>query len=124
MFVCAIVREVLDLLLEMGRASFPDEFIVMLGTERNMITTVYPIAGTMVTNKSAIIFRDMIPLGMQIAGTAHSHPNGVLLPSNADLQTFAETGQCHIIVGDPFEANSWLCFDRDGRERSLEVVSA
>jgi proteasome lid subunit RPN8/RPN11 len=124
MFVCAIVQEVLDLLLEMGRASFPDEFIVMLGTERNMITTVYPIAGTMVTNKSAIILRDMIPLGMQIAGTAHSHPNGVLWPSNADLQTFAETGPCHIIVGDPFEANSWLCFDRDGRERSLEVVSA
>jgi proteasome lid subunit RPN8/RPN11 len=124
MFVRAIIQEVLDLLLEMGKTSFPDEFIVLLGTEMNVITTVYPIAGTMVTSNNAIIFRDMVPLGMQIAGTAHSHPNGVLWPSNADLQTFMETGQCHIIVGDPFEANSWLCFDRDGCKRSLEVVSA
>ncbi|MCQ2356541.1 MAG: Mov34/MPN/PAD-1 family protein [Methanocorpusculum sp.] len=124
MFVRAIDREVLDLLLEMGRSSSPDEFIVMLGSEKGVITTVYPIAGTTVTSDSATIFMDMVPLGMQIAGTAHSHPNGALWPSDADLQTFAETGQCHIIVGDPFAVDSWRCFDREGHEKSLEVVSA
>ena len=105
MLVRAIDREVLDLLLEMGKSSFPDEFIVMLGSEKGVITTVYPIAGTTVTSDSATIFMDMVPLVMEIAGTAHSHPNGALWPSNADLQTFAETGRCHIIVGDPFEAD-------------------
>ncbi|MCZ0861156.1 MAG: Mov34/MPN/PAD-1 family protein [Methanocorpusculum sp.] len=124
MFVRAIDREVLDLLLEMGKSSFPDEFIVMLGSEKGVITTVYPIAGTTVTSDSATIFMDMVPLGMQIAGTAHSHPNGALWPSDADLQTFAETGQCHIIVGDPFAEDSWRCFDREGHTMSLEVVSA
>ncbi|HJJ99535.1 MAG TPA: Mov34/MPN/PAD-1 family protein [Methanocorpusculum sp.] len=120
----AIAREVLNLLLEMGKSSSPDEFIAMLGSERDVITTVYPIAGTTVTSDSATICWDMVPLGMQTAGTAHSHPNGALWPSDADLQTFAETGQCHIIVGDPFEIDSWRCFDREGREMSLEVVSA
>ncbi|MDV0442747.1 Mov34/MPN/PAD-1 family protein [Methanorbis rubei] len=122
MLVRAIDREVLDLLLEMGRSSAPNEFIVMTGAEKGVITTVYPIAGTTVTSASATIFMDMIPLGMQIAGTAHSHPNGALWPSDADLQTFAETGQCHIIVGDPYEPDSWRCFDREGRERTLEVI--
>lgn len=124
MFVRAIDSDVLDLLLEMGKSSFPDEFIVMLGAEKGAITTVYPIAGTMVTSDSATIFMDMVPLGMQIAGTAHSHPNGALWPSDADLQTFVETGSCHIIVGDPYEVDSWRCFDRDGQERYLEVVAA
>ncbi|MDU9376096.1 hypothetical protein McpSp1_06860 [Methanocorpusculaceae archaeon Sp1] len=122
MLVRAIDREVLDLLLEMGRSSAPNEFIVMTGAEKGVITTVYPIAGTTVTSASATIFMDMIPLGMQIAGTAHSHPNGALWPSDADLQTFAETGPCHIIVGDPYDADSWRCFDRDGQERTLEVI--
>ncbi len=122
MLVRAIDREVLDLLLEMGRSSAPNEFIVMTGAEKGVITTVYPIAGTTVTSASATIFMDMIPLGMQIAGTAHSHPNGALWPSDADLQTFAETGQCHIIVGDPYDSDSWRCFDREGHERPLEVL--
>ena len=122
MLVRAIDREVLDLLLEMGRSSAPNEFIVMTGAEKGVITTVYPIAGTTVTSASATICMDMIPLGMQIAGTAHSHPNGALWPSDADLQTFAETGQCHIIVGDPYDSDSWRCFDREGHERPLEVL--
>lgn len=123
MLVRAIDREVLDLLLEMGRSSAPNEFIVMMGAEKGVITTVYPIAGTTSTNDSATIFLDMVPLGMQIAGTAHSHPNGALWPSDADLQTFSETGQCHIIVGDPYEQDSWRCFDRDGHARQLEVMA-
>ncbi|MDR3102600.1 MAG: Mov34/MPN/PAD-1 family protein [Methanocalculaceae archaeon] len=124
MLVHAIDREVLDLLLEMGKSNFPDEFIVMLGMEKGVITTVYPIAGTTVTSDSATIFMEMIPLGMQIAGTAHCHPRGALWPSDADLQIFSESGQCHIIVGDPFEVDSWRCFDREGYERPLEVVTA
>ncbi len=122
MFVRAIDREVLNLLLEMGRSSDPDEFIVMMGMENGKITTIYPIAGTTVTSDSATIFMDMIPLGMQIAGTAHSHPNGALYPSDADLQTFSESGQCHIIVGTPYDADSWRCFDRNGQARKLEVI--
>jgi proteasome lid subunit RPN8/RPN11 len=122
MSVRAIERGVLDLLLEMGKSSHPEEFIVMTGVENGVITTVYPIAGTTVTDSSASVFLDMIPLGMRIAGTAHSHPNGVLHPSDADLQTFSETGSCHIIVGCPYDPDSWKCFTRAGETRPLEIV--
>jgi len=122
MLVRAIDQEVLDLLLEMGRSSFPDEYIVMLGMEKGVINVTYPIPGTTVSQDSANIFMDMIPLGMQIAGTAHSHPNGCLSPSDADLATFAQSGQCHIIVGAPFDENSWRCYGRDGKQKVLEVI--
>ncbi|MDO5844861.1 MAG: Mov34/MPN/PAD-1 family protein [Methanocorpusculum sp.] len=122
MQVRAIDRETLNLLLEMGKSSSPNEFIVMLGAEKGVINTVYPIAGTRVSNDSANIFMDMIPLGMSLAGTAHSHPNGCICPSDADLSTFAETGQVHIIVGEPFDEYSWKAFDREGGIKKLEVV--
>lgn len=122
MVVHAIECGTLKFLLELGKSSDPNEFIVMMGVEKGVITTVYPIAGTTVTRQSASIFMDMIPLGMKVAGTAHSHPNGVLRPSDADLQTFSETGACHIIVGHPYEMDSWRCFTRNGDVRSLEVI--
>ncbi len=122
MLVRAIDQELLDLLLEMGKSSYPNEYLVMLGMEKGVINVTYPIAGTTVTASSANIFMDMIPLGMRIAGTAHSHPNGCLSPSDADLSTFSESGQCHIIVGSPFDQTSWKCYDRNGNQRTLEVI--
>ncbi|HJJ89452.1 MAG TPA: Mov34/MPN/PAD-1 family protein [Methanocorpusculum sp.] len=124
MFIHAIDIEVLNLLLEMGKSSLPNEFMVMLGAEEGIIITVYPIAGTTTTSRNATVLADMVPLGLQIAGTAHSHPKGALLPSNADLRIFAEMGQCHIILGGTFGINSWRCFDRDGKEKFLEVISS
>lgn len=123
MLVRAIDKELLDLLLEMGKSSFPDEYLVMLGMEKGVINMTYPIPGTSVSSDSANIFMDMIPLGMRIAGTAHSHPNGCLLPSDADLSTFSESGQCHIIVGSPFDETSWRCYDRNGNQKTLEVIT-
>lgn len=106
----------------MGKSSMPNEFMVMLGEDKGVIDTVYPIAGTSVSENGANIFTDMIPLGMNIAGTAHSHPNGLIYPSDADLSTFAETGSVHIIVGEPFDEHSWKAFDRSGNQRELEVI--
>ncbi len=122
MLARAIDQEVLELLLEMGKSSFPDEYIVMLGMEKGVIDVTYPIPGTTVSQDSANIFMGMIPLGMHIAGTAHSHPNGCLSPSDSDLSTFAQSGQCHIIVGAPFDENSWRCYGRDGKQKILEVI--
>lgn len=120
--VRAIERETLQLLLEMGKSSFPNEYIVMLGMEKGIINMVYPIAGTQVSGDAASIFMDMIPLGMSLAGTAHSHPIGPFTPSDADLSTFAETGQIHIIVGQPFDETSWQAYDRAGKPKHLEIV--
>jgi len=118
----AIEKETLLTLLEMGRSSMPNEFIVMTGFEKGVINMTYPIPGSIGGSDAANIFTDMIPLGMRLAGTAHSHPNGILYPSDADLSTFCETGAVHIIVGPPFDENGWKAFNREGHEIKLEVV--
>lgn len=122
MLVRAIEKETLHLLLEMGKSSHPNEYMVMLGTENGVINTVYPIAGTVAGEDSATLFMDMIPLGMGLAGTAHSHPEGPFTPSDADLSTFAETGQIHIIVGQPFDETAWAAYDRRGQPKHLDIV--
>lgn len=122
MFVRGIEKETLMLLLEMGKSSHPNEYMVMLGAEGGVINIVYPIAGTVTGEDSASIFMDMIPLGMGFVGTAHSHPEGPISPSDADLSTFAETGQVHIITGRPFNETSWQAYDRHGQPKHLDIV--
>ncbi|MBP3443761.1 MAG: Mov34/MPN/PAD-1 family protein [Methanocorpusculaceae archaeon] len=106
----------------MGKSSHPNEYMVMLGAEDGVINTVYPIAGTVTSEDSASIFMDMIPLGMGLAGTAHSHPEGPYTPSDADLATFAETGQIHLIVGQPFDETAWAAYGRNGQPKHLDIV--
>jgi len=54
--------------------------------------------GTENSRMSALIRLYMLP-NMQVAGSAHSHPSGVLIPSEPDIQFFSRTGDYHIIVG-------------------------
>ena len=121
--VHAIDRDTLALLLEMGKSSWPNEYMVLLGAEEGVINMVYPIAGSGGGSDASYIMMDMVPLGMSFVGTAHSHPNGVVRPSDTDYSTFAETGQVHIIVGSPFDEYSWRAFGRDGHPVKLEIVS-
>ncbi|HJJ64203.1 MAG: Mov34/MPN/PAD-1 family protein [Methanocorpusculum sp.] len=122
MFVRGIEKETLHLLLEMGKSSYPNEYMVMLGADEGIINIVYPIAGTVTGEDSASIFMDMIPLGMGFVGTAHSHPEGPTIPSDADLSTFAETGQVHIITGQPFNETAWQAYDRHGQPKHLDIL--
>jgi proteasome lid subunit RPN8/RPN11 len=63
----------------------------------------------------------MIPNDSNAAGSVHSHPNGVLQPSDADLATFGR-GQVHLIIGYPYTRESWQAFDRKGHPTDLPVV--
>ena len=81
MKVHSIDRDTLALLLEMGKSSYPNEYMVLLGAE-----------------------------------------NGVIMPSDTDYATFAEMGQVHIIVGEPFDEYSWRAFSRDGTRVKLDIV--
>lgn len=122
MIIHSIDRETLHLLLEMGKSSYPNEFIAATSAEKGVINMVYPIAGTTVSNSAASILLDMIPLGMSIAGTAHSHPSGSIMPSDADLSAFSSIGLVHIIVGEPFDEYSWRAFDRQGNRIKLDIA--
>lgn len=62
----------------------------------------------------------MLPMDYSIIGTAHSHPNGVILPSTEDLLNFY--GSVMAIAGYPYGSEQDVrFFDRDGKEVKFEL---
>ncbi len=63
----------------------------------------------------------MLPVDLSILGTAHSHPNGSLLPSLDDLNNYF--GIIMMIAGYPYKSQQDLvAFDREGNRLVYYVV--
>ncbi len=122
MKIRGIRQDVISLLLEMGRGSHPNEFVALLRERDGIVDEVNLLPGTIAGQDSASLFYDMMPLDTHVAGSAHSHPNGVIIPSDADLNFFPRTGRYHLIIGYPYRKNSWKCFTADGQPHDLEVI--
>ena len=119
----AIRKSVLSLLLQIGKDSFPNEFLAQLLHANGIIDDIVIIPGTITTPVSAYVRDDVRPLMLNLAGTAHSHPNGVIRPSSTDIRSFAKFGgQCHLILGPPFTFDSWRAFYADGSVRALDII--
>ncbi len=123
MAIRGIRKETISLLLQMGRDAHPNEFIAVLTERDNVIDEVNLLPGTVAREDSASLFYDMMPLSTHVAGSCHSHPNGVLHPSSADIQFFPRTGRYHFIIGYPYRENDWRCFTSDGEQYRMEVVA-
>lgn len=63
-----------------------------------------------------------LPTSMGIGGVAHSHPNGVVKPSQTDRNQGFALGDTHIIIGAPYTTDSWKAFDGTGEQKELAVV--
>lgn len=122
MNVRGIRRATLDLLLQMGRDAHPNEFVALLTERDGLIDEVNLLPGTVAGEESASLFSDMMPLSTHLAGSCHSHPNGVLKPSDADIVFFPRNGKYHFIIGYPYRGRDWRCFTTDGRPCRMEVV--
>jgi len=126
-----IARETMDFVLEASEETHPDEYMGFLraedarklGLDRQgqVITDVLVIPGTTSNPVSATVRTEMKPNDVQSVGSIHSHPNGVLRPSDADLATFGQ-GEVHIIVGAPYERGDWRAFDNQGEPTTLDVL--
>ncbi|MDD1754504.1 MAG: Mov34/MPN/PAD-1 family protein [Methanothrix sp.] len=119
--VRGIARDTLQFILEASRSSLPMEFAGLLQAEDDIITEVLILPGTESSRMSALVRLYMLP-NMQVVGSAHSHPSGVLMPSRPDIQFFAHTGDYNIIVGPPFDLSSWACYDVEGLRRDLPIL--
>ncbi|WP_136715731.1 Mov34/MPN/PAD-1 family protein [Halorientalis salina] len=129
--ILGIAEDALDFALEASEDAHPDEYMGLLrgedarklGLDRDgtVITDVLVIPGTESNPVSATVKTNMIPNDMRAAGSIHSHPNGVLRPSNADLQTFHK-GKVHIIIGAPYGPTDWQAFDQEGNPRDVDVI--
>ncbi|HYA32791.1 MAG TPA: Mov34/MPN/PAD-1 family protein [Candidatus Bathyarchaeia archaeon] len=116
-----IARDALQFVLEVSASSHPKEFAGLLCETDGVITDVdVPI--TQSSNVSAVMNLFMLPVSTHIVGSAHSHPSGALQPSDADLRLFMQKGAYHIIVGYPYDTTSWVCYDKFGEKRQLDVL--
>jgi len=116
-----IARETLKFIMEVSKSSYPNEFAGLLQAENGIITEVLFLPGTESGETSAMLRLFMMP-NISTVGSVHSHPGGMIKPSTADLQMFGKTGHYHIIVGYPYDLQSWKCFNAQGEERELQVI--
>ncbi len=129
--ILGIAEETLEFTLESAEATHPNEYMGMLrGTEASdlgldrsglVITDVLVIPGTEANSVSATVRTSQIPNDVKSLGSVHSHPNGVLRPSAADLETFTR-GSVHIIIGAPYRRDDWQAFDSEGSPTTLNVI--
>lgn len=128
--VIGIAADTLDFALESATETHPNEYMGLLrgedaarfGLDRDglLVTDVLVIPGTVSDPYSATVRNDLVPNDFRAVGSIHSHPNGVLRPSDADLDTFG-SGTAHIIMGYPYGPNDWEVFDQSGEQRDLPV---
>lgn len=129
--VIGIASEALDFALEASAETHPNEYMGLLrgedarnfdlGRDGYVITDVLIIPGTVSDPYSATVRNDLVPNDFRAVGSIHSHPNGVIRPSDADLDTFG-SGKAHIIIGAPYGPNDWKAFDQTGEVRDLPVL--
>jgi proteasome lid subunit RPN8/RPN11 len=123
MQIQGIRKDLLSLLLQIGMEQHPNEYAGLLRENDGIIEELNLLPGTTSTEISASLYLDMMPLDTHLAGSVHSHPNGILIPSDADLSFFPRTGRYHLIVGFPYDERSWACFRASGARVELEVVA-
>ena len=123
MKIRGIRNELLLLLIELGRNSHPNEIVALLRERDGIIEEMNMLPGTTATESSASLLFDMMPLDTHLAGSAHSHPNGVLRPSDADVNFFPRSGRYHLIIGYPYRESDWKCFTADGTPQQIEVLA-
>jgi proteasome lid subunit RPN8/RPN11 len=128
--VVGVAREALETARAAAEDAHPNEYMALLGGEPaadlgldrdgTVVTELLVIPGTRSNSVSATVRTNMIP-NRDTVGSVHSHPNGVLRPSDADLGTFGR-GSVHLILGAPYGPEDWRAYDREGREQSLPVL--
>ncbi|MFB6219464.1 MAG: Mov34/MPN/PAD-1 family protein [Halobacteriaceae archaeon] len=128
--VVGIAADALAFAREAARDSHPDEYMGLLrgepagefGLDEDgyLVTDILVIPGTETGPTSASVQDSLIPNDFRSVGSIHSHPNGVLRPSDEDLATFGR-GVVHVILGAPYGPDDWRAFDREGEVRELAV---
>jgi proteasome lid subunit RPN8/RPN11 len=129
--VVGIAEEALAFALRASEDSHPSEYMGQLrgedarslGVDREgtVVTDVLIAPGTTSNPVSAEFNPSYMPNDLRSVGSIHSHPNGVLRPSDADLATF-QRGDVHVIVGAPYGRDDWRAFDREGEPTDLPVL--
>jgi proteasome lid subunit RPN8/RPN11 len=117
-----IRKGVIELVMETSKDSLPNEFAALLRARNDIIYEIALLPGTISGDRSAIMQIFMRPIDLSYVGTVHSHPSGVIRPSDEDVSLYSKFGAVHIIVGYPFTIDSWRAFNNEGEEISVEMI--
>ena len=121
MKIIGIAHATLEFILKVSESSAPQEFAGLLRAEKGIISDIIILPGTESSDRNAVIKLFMMP-NISSVGSVHSHPGPDIKPSKADLRLFGKTGSHHIIVGAPYDENSWQCYDSNGQVQELPVL--
>lgn len=120
--IWGIEQDVLDMINEAARDTYPNEFLATLRAEKGIVTEILLLPGTLSGEHSGTFHLHMLPIDLSVVGTVHSHPSFSNMPSEADISLFGRFGNTHIITCIPFDKRSWKAYDYNGDEIELEVV--
>jgi proteasome lid subunit RPN8/RPN11 len=122
--IWGIKKETLNLILEVSKESYPNEFAATLIAKKGIIEEINLLPGTLSGGGMAILQTHMQPpdITLSVVGIVHSHPSGNYSPSGPDCFFFSRFGNTHIIVGRPYNTRSWQAYDARGEPIKLEVV--
>ncbi len=121
MQIKGIASDTLNFILETSKSVAPEEFAGLLQENNGIITEVLVLPGTESSEQNAVLKLFMMP-NIKAVGSIHSHPGPNRKPSKVDLHLFSKSGNCHIIVGYPYNKQSWTCYDNEGNIRELQVL--
>lgn len=120
--VWGIHRDVLEMIMEVSRSSYPNEFVALLRHEEGIISELHFLPGSQAGEDNATLPLFMRPIDLNIVGSVHCHPGFSNRPSDEDLNLFRRFGHTHIIMCLPYDMGSWKAYDMQGKSIQLDVV--
>ena len=117
--VWGIDTDVLEMVNEASRESYPNEFVAALRAGQGVLPAALQLPGC---DSPAFMQLHMLPIDLSVVGTVHSHPGPSNRPSDEDLHLFGNFGSTHIITCLPYDMRSWQAYDQGGRPIKLEIV--
>lgn len=116
-----IRRELIYALLEASKENHPYEFFALLTGKKGVIEEFIYIPFQQ-GEDFASFNTSLLPIGMRVYGTVHSHPSSNPEPSLQDLSTFSSYGRVHIVIHYPYCRKCWKAYDSSGNEILLELI--
>ncbi len=122
-----IKEEVLDLIIELARSYYPEEFSGNLLAKEGMIYELDLFLPTLITDGSAdgyapYAIQQAMPHSKYFIGMVHSHSTESLEPTNIEFALSHRFGGFFIVMAYPFNKDTWKAYSPDGEEMEIEVV--
>ncbi|MBI4053610.1 MAG: Mov34/MPN/PAD-1 family protein [Candidatus Diapherotrites archaeon] len=120
----SVKKMVVESIIVAARNVYPNEFIALLGGDREKkIVDEIVVLPAVFGEMHSIIRSDLMPFDKRILGSVHSHPSEYAVPSDADLQAFGHFGEINIIIAFPYTLDSMKAFDQKGKKITIEVMA-